>query len=158
MLRVDLRSLRPGGAALLTEGSMLPGDPAFEGLDLHLEDPVAVRGALHAANRGTYVWDGEITTRVASECRRCLVRVAYDVDAAFRAILSSDPAIADDPGAYLLPEASTVLDLSFVIREEVALTVSSFPLCREDCAGLCPHCGTDLNQGTCGCAGTPEPH
>lgn len=135
----------------------MPGDPAFEGLDLHLERPVSVRGALHAANRGTYVWDGEITTRVASECRRCLARIASEVDTEFRAILSSDPAIADDPGAYLLPEDSAVLDLGFVVREEIALTVPPFPLCREGCAGLCPHCGTDLNQETCQCAGTPEP-
>ena len=36
-------------------------------------------------------------------------------------------------------------------REELALAVDAFPLCREDCRGLCPRCGADLNRGACSC-------
>jgi len=40
------------------------------------------------------------------------------------------------------------------LREELALAVDVYPLCREDCRGLCPRCGADLNQGPCPCQET----
>ena len=43
------------------------------------------------------------------------------------------------------------LDLRPSVREQWLLAVPSFVLCREDCKGLCPHCGADLNLGPCGC-------
>jgi len=43
-------------------------------------------------------------------------------------------------------------NLGPVLREEMVLAVPSLVLCRETCAGLCPRCGADLNQGPCGCA------
>jgi len=42
------------------------------------------------------------------------------------------------------------------VREEVALTAPAWMLCREDCAGLCPKCGADLNEGPCQCARSRE--
>ena len=43
------------------------------------------------------------------------------------------------------------IDLSPAVREQVLLSVPASPLCREDCLGLCPKCGKDLNEGDCGC-------
>ena len=40
-------------------------------------------------------------------------------------------------------------------REVVLLDSPSTPLCRPDCAGLCPTCGTNLNEGSCDCAPPP---
>jgi uncharacterized protein len=37
------------------------------------------------------------------------------------------------------------------MREQFYLAVPMKPLCRDDCAGLCPSCGTNLNRGSCGC-------
>jgi uncharacterized protein len=39
-----------------------------------------------------------------------------------------------------------------VVREELGLAVPKFLECRDDCRGLCPNCGKDLNAGPCGCA------
>ncbi len=44
-----------------------------------------------------------------------------------------------------------VLDLSEAVRQYMLLGVPMKPLCRPDCAGLCPTCGSNLNQGTCDC-------
>ena len=44
------------------------------------------------------------------------------------------------------------LDLGALLYEVVALKLPVQPLCREDCAGLCPSCGVDRNQTPCGCA------
>jgi uncharacterized protein len=44
------------------------------------------------------------------------------------------------------------LDLLPAVRDSIHLAVPIAPLCRPDCKGLCPECGTDLNRGTCECA------
>ena len=44
-----------------------------------------------------------------------------------------------------------VLDFAEMLREQFYLAMPMRPLCREDCKGLCPHCGTNLNTTTCGC-------
>ncbi len=44
-----------------------------------------------------------------------------------------------------------VLDLAEMLREQFYLAMPMRPLCREDCKGLCPHCGTNLNTATCSC-------
>ena len=41
-------------------------------------------------------------------------------------------------------------------REEWLLAVPAFSLCREDCKGLCPRCGADLNERPCDCADTTD--
>jgi uncharacterized protein len=58
---------------------------------------------------------------------------------------------------YPVDPAMTALDLGAAVREELALLVPSFPLCRESCAGLCARCGMDLNVGACRCGAPDDP-
>ena len=44
------------------------------------------------------------------------------------------------------------IDLGEVLTEQLQFQVPFQPLCKEDCKGVCPHCGTDLNSGRCACA------
>lgn len=44
-----------------------------------------------------------------------------------------------------------VVDLSGIVREYLLLSIPITTLCREDCKGLCPSCGADLNKTQCGC-------
>ena len=44
-----------------------------------------------------------------------------------------------------------VIDLDELMREQFYLALPMKPLCREDCRGLCPQCGVNLNSGTCDC-------
>ncbi|HEX9166122.1 MAG TPA: DUF177 domain-containing protein [Gemmatimonadales bacterium] len=150
MLRVDVRALRDGAVA--TEASVGPDDVAFKGLDLHLEGPVEVTGAMQGAGPGTYRWVGRLRGAVKGECARCLAEVVTRFETPAEALYTTSPETADDPGVYLLPEPVAVIDLTDAVREEVALATPGYPLCRPDCAGLCPRCGADLNLGPCGCA------
>jgi uncharacterized protein len=45
-----------------------------------------------------------------------------------------------------------LLDLIDLLREQFQLALPMKPLCTEDCRGLCPECGTNLNRVDCGCA------
>ena len=69
--------------------------------------------------------------------------------------------VAIDGGAALkLPhapetfsiDANHVIDMSEAVRQNTLLAVPLKPLCDRACQGICPHCGRNLNQGTCGCA------
>ena len=55
-------------------------------------------------------------------------------------------------GDFLVPvEAGDTIDVTEVVRQHVLLALPLAPLCRDDCPGLCPRCGADLNDGPCGC-------
>jgi uncharacterized protein len=150
MFEVDIRELRRGPVE--TVGSLAPNDPAFEGLDLGLTGPLSVEGQLQETSEGEYFWRSTLAGAVRTACRRCLSEIICPVEADVSVMFSTDPDAADDPSVYPLAESSRSVDVRRAIREELALIVPAFPLCREDCAGLCPHCGADLNAGRCACS------
>ena len=155
MLRVDLRELRRGAAE--TSGRLGKQDPALAGLGLEFDGPVLVDGRLQEAGEGEYLWRGSVRATVLGECRRCLIPVRQEIDAAPDVLFSRDPEAADDPSVYPLAQSATHVDVTEAVREELALAASPLVLCREDCAGLCPKCGADLNAGPCECMASAEP-
>jgi uncharacterized protein len=156
MLRVDIRDLQRG--PVRTVGELPPDDPTFEGLGLHLAGPVQVKGQLQATGDGEYLWRGQIHAVVRGDCRRCLTEVLDEVDVDVdAAMFSTDPEAADDPDFYPLPERASAVDVGAVVREELALAPAHLLLCHDDCAGLCPRCGADLNAGPCACRTPAEP-
>jgi uncharacterized protein len=150
MLDVDIRELRRGPVE--TAGTLAADDPAFEGLDLPLAGPLEVEGQLQETSEGEYLWRATLSGAVRTECRRCLTEMTAPVDVDVSVMFSTDPDAADDPSVYPLDESSRSVDVRAAVREELALVVPNFLLCREDCAGLCPHCGADLNAGPHACA------
>ncbi len=154
MLRVDVRELRQGPVE--TVGAIPNRDPLLAGLDVDLAGPLEVSGLLEATGTGDFYWRGRFETTANGTCRRCLREIVMPVVGDVNAVFSSDPDLQDDPTVYPLAEPVTHVDVTSVVREELALTVSLYPLCREDCAGLCPTCGADLNQGPCQCSASPK--
>jgi uncharacterized protein len=76
------------------------------------------------------------------------------------------PQAADaDPGERsITPDETEIgyyeesgLSLEDVVREQVLLSLPSRTLCKEDCKGLCPRCGQNLNLATCNCNPTSDP-
>ncbi len=154
MLRIDLRVLDQGPVQVA--GSLAPDDPLFAGLEFELIKPVRVSGQVASAGLGRYYWRGEVETEVRGACRRCLAPVNVAVSAPV-GVLFTDDSLADDPSAWVIEENATVLDLSEAVREELILSVPAYVLCREDCRGLCPGCGEDLNLRSCACRRSADP-
>lgn len=155
MLRIDIRSLDRGPVE--TAGVLPVDDPALAGLELELDGPVTVSGKLAETGDHEYFWQGHIAGRVRSSCRRCLIDLVVPLDTDVEVLFSANPELEDDPSAYPLPALMTHVDLRPAVREELALAVSVYPLCREDCAGLCAGCGAELNAGPCHCGAPAEP-
>ncbi|HET8712144.1 MAG TPA: DUF177 domain-containing protein [Gemmatimonadales bacterium] len=150
MLRVDLRELARGPVE--TRGELKQDDPALEGTDISLREPVAVSGRLQAIGEGRFYWQGRATTVIQGECRRCLTPVSTPVGLEIGALFSQDAEAVDDPDSYAVAPDATEVDVTPAIREELVLAAPRYVECREDCKGFCPQCGKDLNAGPCGCA------
>lgn len=148
MLRVDLHAAAT--EPVETDAEVPATSPVFADLETAPTRPVVVSGRLMAAGPGTYYWDGRVHTAVRATCRRCLAPVLVEVDDSVRLLFTEDED-NDDPAAVILPSRAAEIDLADTVREALILATPEFPLCREDCRGLCARCGADLNQGDCSC-------
>lgn len=99
---------------------------------------------------------GRLAIDWSDTCRRCLRPLAerLSVEVEERYAPTGDghderSARRVDPQAFPIEHGQ--LDLGPMVREEVLLSIPDAPLCRADCPGLCPTCGTDLQVGACGC-------
>ena len=106
--------------------------------------PIDVDVDLESLNDGVVV-TGHISAPWQAVCRRCLGPVEGLVDVAVRELYQARPESED---AFAID--GEVLDLEPLVREAVLLDLPLAPLCRPDCAGLCPECGADRNAGDCG--------
>jgi uncharacterized protein len=98
----------------------------------------------------------EMTALVTGPCSRCLKPIDYEVNYSFEE--ESLPSATISEGSSSLGQAdnltideSQILDLSEALQQYALLTMPAKPLCRPDCAGICPSCGHDLNKYTCHC-------
>jgi uncharacterized protein len=157
-LRTDSFDL--GGLRLTVgEGRSLELAVAFDRFELGgeiyrvTETPVPVRLDVSRTTGNGYTLRLRFQARLEGPCMRCLEPAAlvFEVDA--REI--SQPGGGDElESEYVDGE---LLDLQGWAREALALALPSQVLCRDDCAGLCPVCGADLNAAGPEHAHEPEP-
>lgn len=122
---------------------------AVPGLALELvrvDEPVAFHLSVTVVEGGVLV-EGTLRGRYVTVCRTCLGEDAHDFD--FRAAELYRRPHESPEGRYEIVEDS--LDLDPLVRDNVLLELPVNPKCAEDCAGLCPECGANLNEGPCGC-------
>lgn len=110
-----------------------------------LERPIEVNAHLESMSDGITV-SGTATMWIHGECRRCLRPLEESVAVRFDELYQ---ATVQDPDAHPIDQDQAAL--LPMVRENLLLAMPMAPLCRPDCAGLCPTCGADLNQGPCAC-------
>jgi len=150
MLLFDRRAVE--GKAAVVEAELPASDPIWQATDPVPSGPLRVTGRLSSAGSGRFYWHGSVEGDITLPCRRCLTDVSAHVQDESHVIFAeagSDE--VDDPDVQVLDERSTVIDLRPTIREQWLLNAPSFAVCREDCKGICPTCGKDLNEGPCQC-------
>jgi uncharacterized protein len=137
--------IRAGEIELDTAGVQIAGD-------------IEVKGQLRKSEAKVDV-EGTIRSPLEIECTRCLSPVERELDIAFD---------VDFVGKEMFPESKEThlesgdldtdviegneLDLKQVAREQILLNLPETVLCRDECKGICPTCGKDLNDGECKCA------
>jgi uncharacterized protein len=126
--------------------------------EAELAGPVTGHVRLHRTNQGIYA-DGTVSVPVHLQCTRCLKDFTTTVTFPLRE--EYYPTIDVNTGLPVVMEHDTEtsfpidrhheIDLREAIRQNLVLALPIRTLCREDCAGLCPQCGKDLNEGPCDC-------
>jgi len=150
MLTFDIRFLEAKAAAV--DDQLDAGDPIWQDEDPKPDTGVRVTGRLSATGTNQFYWHGRISGDITTECRRCLAEAHAHVDAESHVIYAEPGEATDeDPDVYPVDPTVRELDLRPAIREEWLLAQPRYVLCRDDCKGLCPRCGKDLNEGPCDC-------
>lgn len=124
----------------------------------HIQGDVKlIRIAKGILARGRFESDSQLT------CGRCLSTFSYpfafEVDDEFYPefdLVTGEPVSQPEDSTTFSIDEHHILDLREVFRQCTLLSVPMKPLCRPDCPGLCPHCGTDLNCETCDCSSHPK--
>jgi len=158
----------------------LKGLPMRDALGAPDGDPQAGHGTaeLDLYADGEHVFAaGQFRGELTVACSRCVNPVTLHIDEKLRVTFMPRhelPADDDEAGAGegegvgegaevveedldLFPYDGEAIDLEPLFREQFVLAVPFAPLCREDCKGLCPQCGTDRNTGTCSCEPPIDP-
>ena len=119
--------------------------------------PAAVNGKVRLSGNEVFV-NGHVETRAQVECDRCLKPVELPVNADFTLEYIRDSDYESIETAELTEAEMSVsvfdgaaIDVDEIVKEQILLAVPTRMLCREDCKGICPECGTDRNTADCSC-------
>ena len=119
-----------------------------------IQNPVVVAGDVRNV-AGMLLLRFEAGTVLKSVCDRCLKAFDQDKTVRYEAMLAEELE-DEDSDDILLPEDGAI-DLGDLARTVFILEMDTKTLCSEDCKGICPGCGVDLNQGTCTCKKEVDP-
>ncbi|MDR7589738.1 MAG: DUF177 domain-containing protein [Armatimonadota bacterium] len=137
-------------------------------LRLQLDEPVPsgaedlpfvgpVRGDVElCAVAGRLRLSARFSTEAELVCGRCLrsfrTELSAVVDEWYDPDLGPTEEVPVEDGVLVMPLTDPEVDVTEVARQHLLLAAPLVPLCRPDCAGLCPVCGADRNTSPCGCA------
>ena len=131
--------------------------PVSDGDSIRIET-VQLNGELQP-DQGGFSFVGRIEAAATLSCSRCLEEYSLPLDLPFDLIYTTSPEGGAGEDNRIDEEMVTVtrfdgarIDLMSLLAEQLYLGLPLKPLCRPDCLGLCPRCGTNLNAGTCACA------
>ena len=90
---------------------------------------------------------GDFTAWINQNCTRCLEPFPYQIKTQFEELYTFDEHYVTEEVLHFPVDGN--IDLAPLLREYLTMEVPMQPLCKEDCKGLCPECGTDFNHSTC---------
>jgi len=106
-----------------------------------------------------YVIQGSISTVAKTQCVKCLEPFTLPVEEhiGWAVQVISNPAARaredDSEDFWFIEKGTAQLDITSRVREAILINLPNHPKCVEDCRGLCPRCGANLNEGACACRG-----
>lgn len=153
-MRLDLRPI------LRTPGASLPFQFRLDlsGMDFYgarpFAHPVRVSGAVRNM-AGALSLEGTAETTLELVCDRCLKPFSQDLALPVSTLLAEELEDEENDEIVLLQDGAA--DLDEIFTTALVLSMDAKHLCSEDCKGLCPTCGADLNLGPCQCRKEPDP-
>jgi len=141
----------------LSESLALQDSP--EALELEA-DGVAFDGPIRvellvSKNQDQLICRGQVTASAKLECSRCLAGYHCTITSELSFVVDlaggSDQARSEEEGYFVVDPSAVSFEIDDLVREAIILSLPLKPLCSDDCKGLCPVCGIDLNRSQCNC-------
>ena len=147
-MKINIASvLKNDGASKMFSGDVELGTFDYMGSTLAFEKPVRVVGKVFNIG-GTLEISAEIKGEYTTECSRCGEKVEAELSAELFESIDDEFSDIDEECIVV---SGNVIDISGSIEACIFNSIPLQFLCREDCKGLCPQCGTDLNKNECNC-------
>ena len=147
-MRVDLSPILGGDTDRIPIDYPLTIVEDFHGVTF--PNPVRVLGAI-TDSAGYIALDAVLTLAYDTVCDRCLAPVHRTLSIPFKRTVALAGSLENEDNDEYLIARDRLLELDEPLLEEITLVFPTKHLCREDCKGLCPKCGKDLNEGPCSC-------
>ena len=147
---------------MATPGDTIPFLESFDlsdlcyGVSYPVSEAVIAEGTVRNT-AGVLVKKGTVRTRIHGICDRCAGEFQRDVSFPIDAVLVTELSSEEDEDENIFPLVGDSADLEEIVRTVFVLNLDSKLLCREDCKGICPRCGKNLNLGKCDCRKEPDP-
>ena len=149
-MRIDIAPMLRGETNLIGFDYELRLEEDFFGDDIACGEPLNVTGRLE--NMAGYMkLTVKADLRYTAKCARCLKDVpsllAVELE---KTVAVKGTLVNEDNDDYILSEDGFI-EIDEPLKEQLLLEFPFRHLCSEECKGLCPVCGKDLNEGPCGC-------
>ena len=149
-MKVDLSPVIKGtGAEIKLDTTVGFSDAEFLGESYRFLAPLKVYGRIYN-NGQSLTLEADVRGRMKTECARCLDELETDVEFSVNELLSQRKESQEDSEDIILFDGYEI-ELDDIIADHFLMNVSGRYLCSDDCKGLCPQCGTNLNKGECDC-------
>jgi uncharacterized protein len=145
VLDVDNLGRRPGSMKQIQRTVVAPSRIGLDSIAIAEGSPVELDLRLEAVSEGVLV-TGTVRADTTGECSRCLEPVTGDVDIYLTELFAYPDSVTEETTDEdeIHRVVDDRIDLEPVIVDSVGLELPLYPLCREDCEGLCPECGVRL--------------
>ena len=126
------------------------------GVSYPVTEPVVASGTVRNT-AGVLMMEGELSTTIHGLCDRCATPFDREITFPINVVLVTELASEENEDEWVFPLEGDSADLDDIVRTVFVLNLDSKLLCKEDCKGLCPRCGKNLNDGPCNCRKELDP-
>lgn len=141
--------LKELGGKITLDGTLKLSDTDFLGEMYRFDEPVRLRGDI-SNNGKSLILRAECTGEMLTQCARCM----KDITVPINFLLDENLVQGGDGNSYdedVIVFDGTQIDIDDIVMDNFLMNIEGRYLCSDDCKGLCPMCGADLNEGDCGC-------
>ena len=122
----------------------------FLGEEFVFPDGLTVCGKITNNTKSLHL-QAKVKGKIRVLCARCRKEVSEDVEFDMSEVLVRDDEQTTHIDDDVVVFSGTTLDIDDIVINNFLMNISSKFLCKDDCKGLCPKCGKDLNEGDCDC-------
>ncbi len=148
---IDVRPILSGNTDLIEFDYMLDAPEGFNGIEF--SDKVRVTGKIKNM-AGFMTLEALSKVPYRTSCARCLKEISGVFEHSFTKYLATKLQNSENDDYLIITEGR--VDIDSPLLEDLVLNFDFVFYCKDDCKGLCPKCGKDLNEGDCNCSSKKE--